>query len=79
MSLTKHEFGRMLKSKLETTTDIPSLSRWAHKIYLDNSRHIEPDLKDILLDLGRMEDAPEFEYSTEELSDLVVKMMSEPG
>ncbi len=77
MNITKHEFGLMLKAKLETTHDIPSLSRWAYQFYFDNSRRVEPVLKDILLDLGRMEDAPEFEYSSEELSVLAVKMIGE--
>ena len=76
MSLTKHAFGRMLMAKLEATTDVVTLSRWAHQTYLDNSRSLEPGLKDILLDLGRMEDAPEFEYSVEELFDMAKRMIA---
>jgi len=75
MSLTKHEFGRMLMAKLESSTDIVGLSRWAQQIYLDNSRGLEIELKAVLLDLGRMEDAPEFEYSAEKLVDMARTMM----
>lgn len=75
MSLTKHDFGRMLMAKLVATTDIVALSRWAHQMYLDNSRSLEPGLKDLLLDLGRMEDAPEFEYSVEELLVIAKEMI----
>jgi hypothetical protein len=67
MAMTKAEFGALLKLKLEQTNEIVELSRWAYKIFNENSRGIEPDLKTILLDLARMEDAPEFEYSYVEL------------
>lgn len=75
MNLTKRDFGRMLMAKLETTTDAVALSRWAYQTYLDNSRRLEPGLKDVLLDLGRMEDAPEFEYTAAELFDLARAMV----
>lgn len=77
MNLTKRDFGRMLMAKLETTTDVVSLSRWAYQTYLDNSRSLEPGLKDVLLYLGRMEDSSEFEYSTEELFDMAKTMIGD--
>lgn len=76
MTLTRLDFGRMLAEKLEATTDVVALSRWAYQVYLDNSHNLDPNLKDILLDLGRMEDAPEFEYSVTELLEMA-KTMSE--
>ncbi len=65
--MTKIEFGIMFKAKLAQTCEITDLSRWAYQLYNDNSRGLEPSLKDILLDLARMADAPEFEYSHDEL------------
>jgi len=76
MSLTKHDFGQMLLDRLETTTDVVALSRWANQMYADNSRGLEPGLKDVLRDLGRMEDAPEFEYSVGELLDIAKSMIA---
>jgi hypothetical protein len=74
MNLTKCDLGRMLIAKLEAKTDTVALSRWAYQVYLDNSRNLDPWLKEVLLDLARMEDAPEFEYATEELYDLARAM-----
>ncbi|MEJ2802311.1 hypothetical protein WAE61_10550 [Comamonadaceae bacterium PP-2] len=76
MSLTKHDFGQMLLARLETTTDVVALTRWANQMYADNSRGLEPGLKDVLRDLGRMEDAPEFEYSVGELLDIAKRMIA---
>jgi hypothetical protein len=77
MSLTKTDFGKMLMAKLKDTRDVTTLSRWAYQIYLDNSRNLEPGLKDVLLDLGRMEDAPEFEYTVTELDNLASTLASD--
>lgn len=75
MNLTMRDFGQMLMTKLETTTDVVTLSRWAYQTYLDNSHSLESGLKDVLLDLGRMEDSPEFEYSIEELFEMARVMI----
>lgn len=77
MLLTKSEFGHMLMAKLEATTDVVVLSRWAYQTYLDNSRRLEPGLKDVLRDLGRMEEAAEFEYSIPELFEMAKTMIGE--
>lgn len=76
MGLTKSEFGRMLVAKLESSADSTALSKWAYQTYLVNSRNLEPGLKDVLLDLARMEDGPEFEYTVTELSDLANALAS---
>jgi hypothetical protein len=60
----------MLLAKLESDTDIKAISTWAFQMYFDNSRQLEPGLKNVLMDLGRMEDAPEFEFTVAELSQL---------
>lgn len=76
--MTKHEFGDLLKSKIEMGLSVVELSRWAFGIFNENCRGLEPDLKGILLDIARMEDAPEFEYSTEELRGLVDTLIASP-
>lgn len=75
MSLSKADFGKALLNKLIQTEDITVLSRWANQIYLDNSRDPELGLKDVLLDLVRMEDAPEFEYSAVDLKNLAMELI----
>ena len=75
MSLSKADFGKALLNKLIQTEDITVLSRWANQIYLDNSRDLELGLKDVLLDLVRMEDAPEFEYSAVDLKNLAMELI----
>lgn len=70
MTMSKNELGNLLNLKLKTASDITELSRWAFQIYNANCHGLAPDLKNVLLDLARMEDAPEFEYSYEELVSL---------
>lgn len=77
MTLTKQEFGRMLMKKLQTTSNVVVLSRWAYQLYFDNMRNLEPGLEDILLTLNHMEDGPEFEYSVEELRDMARTMIGD--
>jgi hypothetical protein len=76
MELTKVEFGGLLRTKILAEGDMVALSRWAYQIYLDNSRNLEYGLKDVLLDLGRMEEAPEFEYSPADLAELADALVS---
>lgn len=77
MKLTKRNFGKLLESKLKTTTDVVVLSRWAYQIYLDNARNLEDGLKGVIFDLVRMEDSPEFEYSAKELLDTAKRLVDE--
>lgn len=70
MIIGKREFGRMLVEKISETSDIVKISRWAYKLYLENVRNVDSDVKDLLLDIGRMEDAKEFEYSMDELLEI---------
>lgn len=76
MGLTKRQFGPMLKAKLESTADVNNISRWAYEVFLDNSRQLEPGLEEILLDLTRMQDGAEFEYTKKELSGIAEDLMS---
>jgi hypothetical protein len=76
MGLSKMEFGDLLRAKIQAGVDIVSLSQWSYQIYLDNSRHLEFGLKEILLDLGRMGDSQEFEYTVAELFELADALVS---
>jgi hypothetical protein len=77
--LTKIDFGKMLQSKIKNSGDPVLLSDWAYEIYLGNSRSLEPGLKDIVLDLGRMSDEPEFTYTYAELIGLANLLESGRG
>jgi hypothetical protein len=73
--MNKREFGALLLGHLESKPfEVQALSRWAYQVYLDNSRTLEPGLKEVLLDIARMEDGEEFEFTRSELLDLAVSM-----
>lgn len=74
MKLSKVEFGKMLAKKINETNDLVTLSQWSYEIFLDYQRDVEPSLRDLLLDLTRMEDGPEFEYSIDELRRLAKEL-----
>lgn len=77
MKISMRQLGMMLDTRLRETTDVAKISRWAYRIYLDNARDIDPEVKNILLDIGRMEDDPQFEYSIDELRDMSSRMIAE--
>lgn len=74
MKITKEHFGEMLSKKLREEFDTVSLSRWAYQLFIDHQRNIDPELRVLLLDLSRMEDGPEFEYSEKELVQLSMEL-----
>jgi hypothetical protein len=74
---TRKHFGEMLSNKLSETNDIVALSRWSYELFLDHQLKSEEGLRDILLDLTRMEDSPEFEYSIIELKKLANDLQNE--
>jgi hypothetical protein len=76
MMITNRVFGAMLTEKLSDGSDIRAVSDWAFQIYLDNSRQLVPELKEVLLDLGRMNDEPEFKYSKRELEALASDLLN---
>lgn len=67
---TKADFGKGLEEKLNTTTDIVELSRWAHREYLENCKDFEDGLMEIVMQIVAMEEGPEFEFSISQLRDL---------
>ncbi|GGY08494.1 hypothetical protein GCM10007160_39790 [Litchfieldella qijiaojingensis] len=77
MKLTRSEFGKMLANKLEETNDVTILSRWAYDIFLRCQREVDSDFRGLLLDLARMEDAQEFEYSIDELRKLAKELQGQ--
>lgn len=70
--LNMSKFRKVLASKLETTHDLVDISRWAYGLFLESQREMTEDVREFLLDLARMEDAEEFEYTIEELIDLTI-------
>lgn len=74
MKLSKADFGKMLAMKISQTNDLVALSRWSYEVFLDCQRDVEPSLRDLLLDLSRMEDGQEFEYSIDELGRLAKEL-----
>jgi hypothetical protein len=77
MKLSKAEFGKMLANKLNETNDVVTISRWSYEIFLECQREVEPSLRNLLLDLTRMEDSPEFEYSADELRKIAKELQTE--
>jgi hypothetical protein len=77
MKLSKAEFGKMLANKLNETNDVVTISRWSYEIFLERQREVEPSLRNLLLDLMRMEDSPEFEYSDDELRKIAKELQTE--
>jgi hypothetical protein len=71
------ELGRIVELKLLDPYDVVSFSRWAYQMYLDNLSDLSGELQDVLLDLSRMEDGVEFEYSREEVRIMARRMLSE--
>lgn len=67
---TKANFGRELEKKLETTTDMVELARWAYSIYLENGNEFEDGLDEKVMDIAVMEEGPEFELSILELREI---------
>jgi hypothetical protein len=74
--MTKSEFGKLLKAMLEKDPEVVELARWAYGIFNENSRQIDTELKTTLFDLARMEDAPEFEFTRDELASLADDLVS---
>lgn len=73
--MNAQELGRLMELKLREPYDVVSFSRWAFRTYLDNIRELPDDLEDILIELGRMEDDVGFEYTYEEIRDVMHKLL----
>ena len=76
MALSKVDFGKMLAVELCESHDLVKLSRWAYEIFLENQKALDPKLREVLLDLSRIEDSPEFEYTIDELKNLAKELQN---
>ncbi len=74
MSLTPTDLARALTEQLDAGSTIPALSQWAYKLHAEHAKGLAPDLRDLLLELGGMEDGPAFEYSRDELYALAAEL-----
>lgn len=69
--------GKGLKSELAKGYDIVRISRWAFRVFSEDPRSLDPSLSEILESLFSMEDDPQFELTSDELSNLADKLIAE--
>lgn len=74
MKYTKLHFAEGLKAQLRLGWDVVRIARWAHAIFIENIRDLEPDLKPIIMQIVAMEEGPEFELNAQELEALATKL-----
>jgi len=76
MTYSKHQFGVELQQQIEKGVDITRIARWAHhNVCLRHALEMDPELKDIVMQIIAMEEGPEFEFSEEELRKTVEDLM----
>jgi hypothetical protein len=81
MNYTNKKIGYELKALLEKGYDIVKISRWAFSVFYDHTRELDPNQYDILQELFRMEDDPQFEYTEKELkmlAEMLIKNEKDP-
>lgn len=74
--MDKQNIGSELKAQLMQAYDVVRISRWALRIF-SSERILEPELRSILETILSMEDDPQFELSSEELTLLAKKLIAE--
>ena len=74
MNYNKNQLGLELKKQLRHGCNVWKISRWAYGIFFDHRDRLTLEIKEILKDLARMEDDPQFEYSEAELN-LLAEML----
>lgn len=57
----------------DTGVDYDQISNWAYKVRLDSLRELDRETLDVLEDLGSMNMGPEFEWSKEDLQELILR------
>lgn len=77
VNYTNKKLGLELKAQLDLGFNIIRLSRWAYSLFYDHRRELSLDIKEILIDLSRMEDDPQFEYTEQELRLLTEKLIND--
>ncbi|VVD76042.1 hypothetical protein PPN31114_00876 [Pandoraea pneumonica] len=77
MSYTKMMFGQELEVFLsEEVLDYPKIANWAYATKLNNVRDIDADVDRWLEELGAMDMGREFEFSLDELMNLMATAKS---
>ena len=76
MNYTSKQLGKELQQELKKGYDIVRISRWAFHIFYSHTGDLNPILSNILEELFRMEDDPQFEYTEQELKLLAEKLIN---
>jgi hypothetical protein len=74
MTYTKKQFAQDLKQELQHGFNVNDLSQWAYQMSVDKYREIEPSLDSIIQQIAVMGEGPEFEFSEQELLDLISEL-----
>lgn len=67
MNYTLKQFGAELLLELDRGYDVIRLARWAYSRYLDQSRNLEENLREKIMQIVAMEEGPQFEISESDL------------
>jgi hypothetical protein len=73
---TNKELGEELDKVMSPSCDISKVSAWANNVYSNHCRELTPEQDEIIMSLSAMEHGPEFEYTEDELRQLVRKLSS---
>lgn len=76
MTYTKKQFAQELKQQLHQGYDVMKLSQWAYLLSIDRYREIDSELDKIIQQIAVMGEGLEFEFSEEELLNLVNQLNS---
>ncbi len=75
-NFSKESFGKELKVLLSSGRSIQYIARWASDISL-NYKNLPSEINEILENLSFMEAGPEFQYTKQELCQLVDRLIEE--
>ncbi|HRD55153.1 MAG TPA: hypothetical protein PLC42_02030, partial [Parachlamydiaceae bacterium] len=75
MKYSKRRLGKELKEELEKGYDIVKISRWAFRIFFDRLSELDETESNILEELFRMEDDPQFELTKEEIYKILPEIL----
>ncbi len=73
----KKKIGEALKGELRKGYDIARISRWAFHLFYNHTRELDVTEREVLEELFRMEDDPQFEYTERELKLLAEMLINE--
>jgi hypothetical protein len=77
MSYTCKQLGKELQEELKKGYNIVRISRWAFNIFYNHTRELNFTQRNVLEELFRMEDDPQFEYTEQELRLLAELLINE--